>query len=103
MENYLEEYHHHKNVFSQFRASKFPQEIPKAGKEELTFDRHQAWESDSAWNFYSAAAKCPNIDDDKTHIESGLAHRLVDESDLNFVKMHLLNHFSHYIGQLGNL
>jgi hypothetical protein len=36
-------------------------------------------------------------------IEADIAQHLVDESDFNFVKMHLLNHFSHHICQLGNL
>jgi hypothetical protein len=36
-------------------------------------------------------------------IESEIAQHFVNESDLNFVKMHLLNHFSDHICQLHNL
>ena len=36
-------------------------------------------------------------------IRSEIAHHLVDESDFDFVKMHLLNHFSDHIPQHGNL
>jgi len=49
------------------------------------------------------AAKRRHIDEDKTQIESEIAQHLVDESDFNFVKMHLLIHFSDHIRQLGNL
>ena len=36
-------------------------------------------------------------------IKSEIAQHLVDESDFIFVKMHLLNHFTDYMHQLGNL
>ena len=35
--------------------------------------------------------------------KSEIEQHLVDESDFNFVKMHLLNQFSDHIRQLGNL
>jgi len=49
------------------------------------------------------AAKHRRVDEDKMQIESEIAHHLVDQSDFNFVKMHLLNHFSDHIRQLGNI
>jgi len=49
------------------------------------------------------AAKHRRIDEDKTLIESDIAQYLVDELDFDFAKMHLLNHFSDHIRQLGNL
>jgi len=55
------------------------------------------------WNNLSAAAKRHPIVDDKLHIESEIAQYLVDESDFKFVKIHLLNHFSDHICQLGHL
>jgi hypothetical protein len=84
--------------FSQFHASKFTQKIPKASKEEHTLDQLQEQESDSTSNIHSAAARCRHVDDDEMHIKSELAHRLLYESDVNILKMHLLNHFSYYIG-----
>ena len=48
-------------------------------------------------------AKCRRVDEDTTRIESEIAQHLVDESDFNFVRLHLLNHFSDHIRQLGNL
>jgi len=51
----------------------------------------------------SAAAKNLRVDEDKMQIESAIAQYLVEESDFNFVKMHLLNYFSDHIRQLGYL
>ena len=103
MENYLEEFHRHKDVFSRFRASKSTKKVSEALKKQLTLDKQEERESDPAWNNLSAAAKRRRVDEDKTQIESEIAQHLVDESDFNFVKMHLLNHFSDHIRQLGNL
>jgi len=72
-------------------------------KTQFTFDNHEEWESDPAWNYLLAATKRRRVDEDKMQIESAIAQHLVEESDFNFVKMHLLNHFSDHICQLGNL
>jgi len=66
-------------------------------------DNQKKRESDPTWNNLSAAAKRRRIGEDKTQIESEIAQHLVDKSDFNFVKMHLLNHFSDHMCQLGNL
>ena len=49
------------------------------------------------------AAKRCCVDEDRTEIESEIAHHLIDQSDSNFVKMHVLIHFSDYIRLLGYL
>jgi len=103
MENYLEEFHHHKDVFSRFRASKSTKQVLEALKKQLTLEKQEERESDPAWNILSADAKRRCIDEDETQIDSEIAQHLVDESDFNFVKMHLLDHFSDHICQLGNL
>jgi len=103
MENYLEEFHRHKDVFSRFRNSKSTKKVSEALKMQLTLDKQEERESDPAWNNDSAAAKRRRVDEDKTQIELDIAPHLVDESDFNFVKMHLLNHLSDHIRQLGNL
>jgi len=66
-------------------------------------DKQKEWESDPAWNNLSTAAKQRRVDEANTEIESEVAHHFVDELDFSFVKMHLLNHFSDHIHQLGNL
>ena len=63
----------------------------------------EEWESDPAWNNLSAAAKRHHGDDDPMQIATESAQHLVDESDFNFGKMHLLNYFPDHIRQLGNL
>jgi hypothetical protein len=57
--------------------------------------------SDLPGNNLSAAAMCHHIDTDKMQIKSEIAQHPVDESDFNLMKIHLLNHFSDHIGQLG--
>jgi len=59
--------------------------------------------SDRGWKNLFVAANCRHVDDDNTQIECEIAQHYVDESDSNLVKMHLLNHFSEHICQLGSL
>jgi len=103
LENLPEEFHRHKDVFSRLHSSKSTKKVWEALIKQHTLDKQEEWESDPAWNDLSAAAKRRRVDVDITQIESGIAQHLVDESDFNFVKMHLLNHFSNHIRQLGNL
>jgi len=103
MENYLEEFHRHKDVFSWFCAGKSPNKVPEALKKQLTLDKHEERESNPAWNNLSVAAKRRHVDEDNTRKESDIAQHPVDESYFNFLKIHLLNHFSDHIKQLGNL
>jgi hypothetical protein len=103
MENYLEQFHRHKDVFSRFRTSKSIKKVSEALTKQLTLDKQEERESDPGWNNHSTAAKRRRVDEDKTPIESEIAQHLVDKLDFNFVKMHLLNHFSDHIHQLGNL
>jgi hypothetical protein len=72
-------------------------------KKQPTLDKQEERESHPAWNNLAVAAKRHRIDDNNMLIESEVAQHLVDESDSNFVMMHLLNHFSEHIRQLGNL
>jgi hypothetical protein len=103
MENYLEEFHRQKDVFSRFCASKSTKKVLETLKKQLTLDKQDEWESDTAWNNLFAAAKRHHVDEDKTQIDSEIAQHLLDESDFTVVKMHLLNHFSDHIRQRGNL
>jgi hypothetical protein len=103
MENFLEEFYCPKDVFSQFHTRKLTKKVSEALKTQLTLDKQEEQESDPAWNNHFAAAKHRCVDEDKTQIESDIAQHLVNESDFNFVMIHLLNHCSDYIRQLGNL
>jgi len=103
MENYLEVSHCRNDVFSRFCASKSTKKVSESLKKQLTINKQEERESDTAWNNLSAAAKCCRVDEDKTQIKSGIAHHLLEESDFNFATMQLQNHFSDHIRQLGNL
>jgi len=91
------------DVLGRFHATNPTNKVSQTLKKHLPLDEQEEWESDTAWNTLSMAPKCRRVDDDKMHIESEVAQHLVDESDLNFVKMHLLSHFSDLICQLGNI
>jgi len=102
MENYLEELHHHKDVFSPFHASKSTK-VSEAFKKQLTLNKQEEQESDPTWNNLSVAAKSRCMDEENTQIMSAITQHPVDELYFNFVQMHLPNHFSDHILQPGNL
>jgi len=103
MENYLEEFHRHNNMLCQFRASQCAMKVSEALKKHHTFDTQEEWQCDPAWKNLSMAAKHRCIDEDETQIKSDIVQHLVAESHFNLVMMHLPNHFSDHICQLGNL
>jgi hypothetical protein len=103
IENYLEEFHCQKDIFSRFCSSKSTKKVLDTLKMQLTLDKQEEWESDPTWNKLSATANHRHVDEDKTQIGSEIAQHLVDKLVFNFVKMHLLNHFSDHIRQFGNL
>jgi len=77
--------------------------VSESLRELLTLDNAEEWECDPAGNNHSVAAKGRGVNADKMQIESEIAQHVVDESDFHFEKMHLRNHFSNHIYQLGNL
>jgi len=103
MVNYLDECYRHNDVFSQFRTIKSAKKVLEALKNQLTIDKQEEQKRDPARNNLSVDAKRRDVDEDNVQIESEIALHLANESDFNFVKMHLLNHFSDHIRQLGNL
>jgi hypothetical protein len=77
--------------------------VLEASKRRLTLNTQQAWESDPAWNNLSVAANLPHILADNMLTEPETAEHLVDQSDFDFVIMHLLNHFLDHIQEVGNI
>jgi len=65
MEDYQEEFHRHKDVFSRFRASISTKTVSEAVEKQLALDKQKERESDPAWNNLSAAAKHRCVDEDK--------------------------------------
>jgi hypothetical protein len=97
MENYLVEFHRYKDVFSRVRASKSTTKLSEALNKQFTLDKQEERESNPAWNNRSTDAKRRHLDEAKTQVELEIAQHLVDESDFNFMKILLLNHFSDHI------
>jgi len=60
-------------------------------------------ESDPTRNNAFAAGMFSRNDHEHTQIETEITPHIIDQSDLNFAWIHLLNHFSHPIYQLANL
>jgi hypothetical protein len=81
---------------------KIHKKVSEALKPQRTMDKQEEQESNPAWHNLSAAAMRRRLKDDETQIQAEIAQHLVDESDFNFEKIHLLNHFSGHVWQLGN-
>jgi len=64
MENYLEEFHCHKDVFSRFRASQSTKKVLETLIKQFTLDKQEEQERDPAWNDLCAAAKHHWVDED---------------------------------------
>ena len=102
MQNYWKNFHYHKDVFSQFFASKSTMRVWEALKNQLTLNKQEEQESDSTSNNLSMAAKCYHVVDDTMLIMSELAQHLVDKLDFYLDTMHFLNQFSNRIHQVGD-
>ena len=103
MERYFEDFHRHKEVFARFRAKKSTKQSALVLRHELSEELRTEREESSDWNRLSNAAKARRIEDDRQMIEQEVEQHLTDESDFNFVKMHLPCHFGKSIRQLGHL
>jgi len=62
MENCLEEFHRHKDVFSRFCASKSTKKVLEALKKQLSLNKQEEWESDPTWNNVFVTAKRHRVD-----------------------------------------
>lgn len=68
MENHVEQYHSHKDVFSPIRTSKSTKNVLEHLKKQLTLDKQEEQESDHTWNDLPAAAKHCHVDEDTMQI-----------------------------------
>jgi hypothetical protein len=101
MKGYLANCHHSKEVFARFRATKSKKKVAEALRKQLSEDLRLRRESEPGWRSLSNAVKMRRIEQDRQTIEFEIQANLSEESDINFVKMHLLTHFYHHIRQLG--
>ena len=103
MERYFEDFHRHKEEFARFCAKNSTKESASDLRHKLSKELRTEYEESSDWNCLSNAAKARRIEDDREMIEQNVEQHLTDESDFNFVKMHLPCHFGKIIRQLDHL
>jgi len=77
MENYLEAFDCHQDVFTQFRVSKSTKQVTEALKVHVTLRKQEEWKSDVTWNNLSVEANRRRIDEAKTQILSKLYNILL--------------------------
>ena len=93
MERYFEDFRHYKEVFACFYAKKSAKQAASVLRHKLSEDLSTVHEESSDWNCLSNAVKARRIEDDRQMIEQEVEQHLTNESDYNFVKMHLHFHF----------
>jgi len=97
MEEYLDRFHRMKDIFLEFRVSKRTRAKVDKQRKEL---RHQRAQS----NMRVAPSKWRRrLEDDRDEENELCTDMIHTESHFNFVKMHLLSHFSDHIRQFGNI
>jgi hypothetical protein len=72
-------------------------------RDELAKEVKAEREYDVSWRKLSKAAKGRRVDNDNAWIQCQIKEHLQEESDFNFIKMHLLTHFTGHVKALGQL
>jgi hypothetical protein len=89
MENYPEEFHHHKDVFTQFHTCTCIKTVSEVLNNQHTLQKQQEWESDRMGINLSAAAMRLHIDEDTTLIDTEIEQHLVDDYNFDSGMMHV--------------
>jgi Plavaka transposase len=103
MSNYLDDFHSHKDVFKRFRAGKTSKKLAAALRTQLSAERALERDNDETFRRLSKNAKDRCLEEDRIGVETEVEAALKQESHFNFVKMHLLAHFTEHIRDLGHL
>jgi len=101
MLNPLVEYHCYNDVLSQIHPNNSTKKVLEAMIMEHISDNQEELETKLMWNTLFPAADVYGHNEAKIMIKPQIAHHLVDELALNFVKMHLLKNITHHIQQRG--
>jgi len=97
MEDYLHTFHKMKNIYLEFRVTKYIRAKIDEQRRELQHDRPKTREC-------IAHSKRRRMGDAERQEETELRMDLIFcESDFSFIKMHLLSHFCDHIRQVGNI
>jgi len=97
MEEYLDRFHRMKDIFLEFRVSKRTWANVDLQRKEL---RHQRAQSNMRMAPSKRRRRLEDDRDEENKLRMDMIHT---ESHFNFVKMHLLSHFSDHIRQFGNI
>jgi hypothetical protein len=103
MEGYLANFHCSKEVFACFCATKSKKTVAEALRKQQSKDLRLGRESEPGWRSLWNTAKTHRIEQDRQTIKFEVQANLSEKSDFNFIRMHLLTHFSHHIRPLGDL
>jgi hypothetical protein len=103
MEDYLDDFHQNKEVFSQYRAGKVAKRTAETLRKELGKALEAKRTSGEEWKELSNVQKRRVVNEEKIWIKSRVKSCLEEHSDFNFIKLHLLAHFSDYVKELGHL
>jgi len=97
MQEYLDRFHRMKDIFLKFRVSKRTRAKGDKQRKEL---RHQRAQSNMR---VAPSKRCRRLGHNRDEENEPRMDMIHTESDFNFVKMHLLSHFSDHIRQFGNI
>jgi len=97
MEEYLDQFHRMKDILLEFRVSKRTRAKVDNQRKEL---RHQRAQSNMRVAPSLRRRRVEDHRDEENELRMDMIHT---ESHFNFVKMHLLSHFSEHIHQFGNI
>ena len=100
MEQYLEDFHRYKDVFQEFRTSKKTREEADANDEQLRLELERELKDAGR---VSAAKRRRLQDANRTQRTGEREEILRSQSHFNFIKMHLLVHFSSHVRKFGNI
>lgn len=98
MDEYLRNFHAERDIFLEFRASKTTKSLSTTHAKHLRADFKK-----ETWGRVSAAVKRKIESDNALYLQAEMQRLTKAHSHFNFIKMHLLNHFSASVMRFGSL
>jgi len=102
MQDYLADFHEHKDVFLRFRASKSTKTAAKEATRGLREEYQRLLSSDSPLH-QSTAKRRKLVEELRLETEEMVDDMLTTGAHYNFPKMHLISHFAEQISRYGSL
>jgi hypothetical protein len=102
LEQYLGEFHAHKDVFLEYRTSKTTRAKAKVMEKQLRETQGKAMDTAAKKGLTAAQRRKLNADHGKER-ENQTWQIQIEESHFNFVKIHLLSHYRAHVERFGNI